>query len=159
MLGDPRQRVHVGDVDHRDPAQRRDVRDRDDQPPIKREDARRLVSTLRRHQREYRPDQREGRQQGREDDADRAERERAAAYFFGRELHAKLGVPVGLIEPDWGGTRIESWTAPEGFAAVPALQRDYEAFNSATRKVRASTKPRRSFWTKPRTGSVRPAWP
>lgn len=51
----------------------------------------------------------------------------AAAYFFGRELHAKLGVPVGLIEPDWGGTRIESWTAPEGFAAVPALQHDYEA--------------------------------
>jgi len=50
----------------------------------------------------------------------------AAAYFFGRELHAKLGVPVGLIEPDWGGTRIESWTAPEGFASVPALRHDYE---------------------------------
>ena len=50
----------------------------------------------------------------------------AAAYYFGRELHAKLGVPVGLIEPDWGGTRIESWTAPEGFAAEPALRHDYE---------------------------------
>ncbi|MGA2246752.1 MAG: sialate O-acetylesterase [Verrucomicrobiota bacterium] len=50
----------------------------------------------------------------------------ATAYFFGRELHKKLGVPVGLIEPDWGGTRIESWTAPEGFAAVPALKHDYE---------------------------------
>ena len=46
----------------------------------------------------------------------------AVAYFFGRELNAKLGVTVGLIEPDWGGTRIESWTPPEGFAAVPALQ-------------------------------------
>lgn len=51
----------------------------------------------------------------------------ATAYFFGRELYKKLGVPVGLIEPDWGGTRIESWTAPEGYAAVPALQHDYEA--------------------------------
>ncbi|HEX4350002.1 MAG TPA: sialate O-acetylesterase, partial [Verrucomicrobiae bacterium] len=50
----------------------------------------------------------------------------AAAYFFGRELHTKLGVPIGLIEPDWGGTRIESWTAPEGFAAVPALKKDYD---------------------------------
>ncbi len=50
----------------------------------------------------------------------------ATAYFFGRELRQKLGVPVGLIEPDWGGTRIESWTAPEGFAAVPALKRDYD---------------------------------
>lgn len=50
----------------------------------------------------------------------------ATAYFFGREIHTRLGVPVGLIEPDWGGTRIESWTAPEGFAAVPALKKEYE---------------------------------
>jgi len=45
----------------------------------------------------------------------------AAGYFFGRELHRKLDVPVGLIDADWGGTRIEAWTSPEGFAAVPAL--------------------------------------
>ncbi len=50
----------------------------------------------------------------------------AVGYFFGRELNQKLGVPVGLIEADWGGTRIESWTPPEGFAAVPALQKEYE---------------------------------
>ncbi len=50
----------------------------------------------------------------------------AAAYYFGRELHKKLGVPVGLIDADWGGTRIESWTPPEGFAEVPALQHEYE---------------------------------
>ena len=49
----------------------------------------------------------------------------AAGYFFGRELHRKLNVPVGLIDADWGGTRIESWTAPEGFAAVPALANLY----------------------------------
>ncbi len=46
----------------------------------------------------------------------------AAGYFFGRELHRKLKVPVGLIDADWGGTRIESWTPPEGFAAVPTLR-------------------------------------
>ena len=45
----------------------------------------------------------------------------AAGYFFGRELDRKLNVPVGLIDADWGGTRIESWTPPGGFAAVPAL--------------------------------------
>lgn len=50
----------------------------------------------------------------------------AAAYFFGRELHKKLGVAVGLIDADWGGTRIKSWTPPEGFAEVPALKREYE---------------------------------
>lgn len=50
----------------------------------------------------------------------------AAAYYFGRELHKRLGVTVGLIDATWGGTRIESWTPPEGFAEVPALSHQYE---------------------------------
>ncbi len=33
----------------------------------------------------------------------------AAAYFFGRELHQKLGVPVGLINSSCGGTDIAAW--------------------------------------------------
>ena len=45
----------------------------------------------------------------------------AAAYFFGREIHTNLNVPVGLIESSWGGTRIEPWTPPAGFDLVPAL--------------------------------------
>ena len=45
----------------------------------------------------------------------------AAGYFFGRALHRELRQPVGLIHSCWGGTRIEPWTAPEGFAAVPSL--------------------------------------
>jgi len=50
----------------------------------------------------------------------------AAAYYFGRELHKTLGVPVGLIDSSWGGTLIEPWTPPEGFAAVPALADLYQ---------------------------------
>lgn len=46
----------------------------------------------------------------------------AAAYYFGRELQQSLNVPIGLIETSWGGTRIEPWTPPTGFAAVPALE-------------------------------------
>ena len=34
----------------------------------------------------------------------------AVAYFFGRYLHRRLGVPVGLIHASWGGSRAESWT-------------------------------------------------
>jgi sialate O-acetylesterase len=46
----------------------------------------------------------------------------AVAYYFGLELHKRLGVPVGLIESAWGGTLIEPWTPPVGFAAVPELK-------------------------------------
>ena len=45
----------------------------------------------------------------------------ACGYFFGRYLHKELNVPIGLINSSWGGTRIEPWTPPAGFAAVPAL--------------------------------------
>lgn len=45
----------------------------------------------------------------------------AVAYNFGRHIHKELDVPVGLINTSWGGTRIEAWTAPEGFNSVPAL--------------------------------------
>ena len=33
----------------------------------------------------------------------------ATGYFFGRMLENMLGVPVGLIEANKGGTRVESW--------------------------------------------------
>jgi sialate O-acetylesterase len=45
----------------------------------------------------------------------------AVAYFFARELQARLNVPVGVIESSWGGTLIEPWTPPGGFAAVNTL--------------------------------------
>jgi sialate O-acetylesterase len=45
-----------------------------------------------------------------------------AAYYFGLELHKRLGVPVGLIDTSWGGTLIEPWTPPVGYAAVPELK-------------------------------------
>lgn len=50
----------------------------------------------------------------------------AAGYFFGRELFKRLNVPIGLIDADWGGTVIQTWTPPEGFALTPALKNEYE---------------------------------
>ena len=47
----------------------------------------------------------------------------AAAYFFGREIHTNLNVPVGLIESSWGGTRIEPWTPPIGFEKFWSLKK------------------------------------
>lgn len=46
----------------------------------------------------------------------------AAAYFFGRELHQTLKVPVGLINSSVGGTTIESWTSMEAMQKEPQLQ-------------------------------------
>jgi sialate O-acetylesterase len=45
----------------------------------------------------------------------------AVGYFFGREIHEALGVPVGLIHTSWGGTPAEAWTSEQGLAADPDL--------------------------------------
>ena len=43
----------------------------------------------------------------------------AAGYFFAREIHAWLGVPVGLINSSVGGTPIQSWMALEILKVYP----------------------------------------
>ncbi len=46
----------------------------------------------------------------------------AVGYFMARNLQQELHVPIGLLDINWGGTRIEPWTPPEGFALVPELK-------------------------------------
>jgi sialate O-acetylesterase len=46
----------------------------------------------------------------------------AVAYFFGRELHQKLGVPIGLINSSWGGTIAEAWTSRDMLQSMPQFK-------------------------------------
>ena len=41
----------------------------------------------------------------------------AVGYFFGRQLHQTLGVPVGLINNAWGGSAAEAWVRRDILAA------------------------------------------
>ncbi len=43
----------------------------------------------------------------------------AVAYFFGRELHQKYQVPIGLLVSSWGGTPAEAWTSADGLKTLP----------------------------------------
>lgn len=46
----------------------------------------------------------------------------AVGYYFGRNLHNELQVPIGLIQSAWGGTRIEPWTPAEAYLSVPEFK-------------------------------------
>ncbi|MGB9623866.1 MAG: sialate O-acetylesterase [Phycisphaerae bacterium] len=56
----------------------------------------------------------------------------AVAYFFGRDLHKELNVPIGLIHVAWGGTKIEPWTPRAGFEQVPAVRDFVKVIDEAT---------------------------
>lgn len=45
----------------------------------------------------------------------------AAGFYFARRIQKDTGVPIGLLDDSWGGTRIEPWIPPCGFETEPAL--------------------------------------
>lgn len=46
----------------------------------------------------------------------------AVAWFFAKKLHLEKGVPVGIIESNWGGTPAEGWTAAEALTGLAAYR-------------------------------------
>lgn len=73
----------------------------------------------------------------------------AVGYFFGRELHRRLGVPVGLFNSSWGGTLAEAWTSREGLLAAPSLRRiveDFEGILKASGGVQAAFQQALAEW-------------
>jgi len=55
----------------------------------------------------------------------------AVGYFFGRELHTNLSVPVGLINASWGGTPAEAWTPREALEKNPEFAPILERYDRA----------------------------
>jgi sialate O-acetylesterase len=105
----------------------------------------------------------------------------AAAYYFARELHQTLGVPIGIIHSSWGNTPAEAWTSEKTLRAddyykpvferwrkveadYPQVKREYDAQmvkwedNAAAAKAAGKPEPRRPEAPKdPAIGQQRPA--
>ncbi len=45
----------------------------------------------------------------------------AVGYFFARDISTQTGLPVGIINSTWGGTRIESWLSGYALKSNPAF--------------------------------------
>jgi sialate O-acetylesterase len=58
----------------------------------------------------------------------------AVGYFFGRELHDQLGVPIGLVDDSWGGSACEAWIRRDRMEGDPQydglLKKSDESFKN-----------------------------
>jgi sialate O-acetylesterase len=75
----------------------------------------------------------------------------AVGYYFGRDLHRHLKVPIGLIHTSWGGTPAEAWTSKEALAAgFPKILAVHEQalskYPAALEKFRAEEPARLQAW-------------
>lgn len=56
----------------------------------------------------------------------------AVGYFFARELHQKLGVPIGIIHASSGNSPIEAWMSAEALGSDPAFAVVAQRWQAAT---------------------------
>lgn len=90
----------------------------------------------------------------------------AVGYFFGRDLHKNLQVPIGLIDNAVGGSPAESWMQTEllnGDAEYKQFHAAYpqamERYNQAVEKHKAAVEKAKAEGTKPPNPPGRPWMP
>lgn len=72
----------------------------------------------------------------------------AVAHFFARELRKVTGVPIGIIDSTWGGSRIEAWMdAPSQGVEASALRAQAERLSEADTRALEQTHAHLARWT------------
>lgn len=79
----------------------------------------------------------------------------ATAYYFAREIRVKTGLPVGLIDCNWGGTRVQPWIPAEAYQSDSGLKRLYDDEIGAFKKALKSWDP---VIAEKRLAAKRAAW-
>ena len=88
----------------------------------------------------------------------------AVGYFFGRELHRALDVPIGLIDNAWGGSAAEAWVDRPRLEADPRFKSLLERWDKTARtfdfeKANAAYKQRLAKWQEAARAARRAAKP
>src|SRR5260370_6396572 len=60
----------------------------------------------------------------------------AVSYFFARDLHKELGVPIGIILSSWPGSAGEEWTDPDSLRREPEMKRMVERWDASAAEVK-----------------------
>lgn len=63
----------------------------------------------------------------------------ATGYFFARELHRELGIPIGIIKATLGGSPIEAWMSKAALASHPAFAPVAERWEAMRLRVKGDS--------------------
>ncbi|HEY0661172.1 MAG TPA: sialate O-acetylesterase [Lysobacter sp.] len=71
----------------------------------------------------------------------------AVAYYFARELRARTGVPIGIIDSTWGGSRIETWMDASSLGVdAAAMEAKMRGLRESDERALAQTRQRMARW-------------
>lgn len=72
----------------------------------------------------------------------------AVAYFFAKEIHTDIGVPVGIINSALGGSPIESWLDEEALKSFPIAFAEAQQYKNQSYidSIQQSDRERASKW-------------
>ncbi|HEV7403444.1 MAG TPA: hypothetical protein VGO11_10970 [Chthoniobacteraceae bacterium] len=84
----------------------------------------------------------------------------AIGYFFARDLHTRLGEPIGILTAAVGGTPIEAWTSLAAQQSAPALEpllADWQARAGSFEPAREQQEflVKKEAWLKERAAAVK----
>jgi sialate O-acetylesterase len=69
----------------------------------------------------------------------------AVSYFFARDLHKALGVPVGIILSAWPGTAGEEWTDADSLRRDPVLKPIVDRWDASAADIKSYAAHRTEF--------------
>ncbi|MBL7791789.1 MAG: sialate O-acetylesterase [Saprospiraceae bacterium] len=72
----------------------------------------------------------------------------AIAFFFAQEIHAKTGVPIGLINSALGGSPIECWMSEGALKQFPSAYEELQQFKNGDyiRQIESADQSREREW-------------
>lgn len=72
----------------------------------------------------------------------------AVGYFFGRELHRRLKIPIGLIHASWSGTMAEAWTSATALRTLKGYSKPLQELHVAAEHIKRHTGSYNTPWEK-----------
>lgn len=72
----------------------------------------------------------------------------AVGFYFARNINKNTQIPIGILDCNWGGTKIEPWTPGDAFENYPVLSNDVKVVKNRFELVKKNEDAEKAFQTK-----------